>query len=126
VRRAVAEGELDRLRDAQQQLDYLDGLPGLIEDYSRDLPQLVAFPIRTVGQNDSENGLRIYRGTPDTVQPRPEVDQEAMGRKYRGLYDDLNLKAVKTADGLEFSWGFGQEFSKKCDSPKCTASATTS
>jgi hypothetical protein len=93
VRRAVAEGELDRLRDAQ---------------------------------NDSENGLRIYRGTPDTVQPRPEVDQEAMGRNYRGLYDDLNLKAVKTADGLEFSWGFGQKFSKKCDSPKCTASATTS
>jgi hypothetical protein len=49
VRRAVAEGELDRLRDAQQQLDYLDRLPRLIEDYLRDLPQLVAFPIRTVG-----------------------------------------------------------------------------
>src|SRR3712207_4156252 len=61
-----------------------------------------------------------------TAQPRPEVDQEAMGRKYRGLYDDLNLKAVKTADGLEITWGLGQEVGKKCASPRCKASATTS
>lgn len=70
---------------------------------------------RKVGQDDGENGLHIYVVTPDT-----------MGRKYRGLYDDLNLKAVRTADGLEITWGFGQESSKKCASPRCKASATTS
>jgi hypothetical protein len=123
--RTIAEGELDRLRDAQQQLDYLDDLPGLIEDYLQDLPQLIAYPTRKQDDGGSDS-IHIYRITPDTIQPRPEIDQEAMGRKYRGLYDDLNLKAVRTADGLEFTWGYGQKFSKKCDSPKCKASATTS
>jgi hypothetical protein len=92
--RAIAEAELDRLRD---------------------LRQLIAYLARKVGQDDGENGLHIYVVTPDT-----------MGRKYRGLYDDLNLKAVRTADGLEITWGFGQESSKKCASPRCKASATTS
>jgi hypothetical protein len=100
-----------RLRDAQQQLDYLDDLPGLIEDYLRDLPQLIAYPTRQRDDGDSDS-IRIYRVTPHTVQPRPEVDQEAMGRKYRGLYDDLNLKAVKTADGLEIEWGFGKDLAE--------------
>ena len=107
-------------------MDYLDDLPGLIEDYLRNLPQLIAYPTRKRDQDDSQNGLRIYKLTPDTAQPRPEVDQEAMGRKYCGLYDDLNLKAVKTADGLEITWGLGQEVGKKCASPRCKASATTS
>ena len=124
--RAAVEGQLDRLQNTQQRLDYLDDLPGLVEDYLRDLPQLIAYPTRKRDEDAAEDGLRIYKVTPDTVQPRPEVDQEAMGRKYRGLYDDLNLKVVKTADGLEITWGLGQEFSKKCASPRCKASATTS
>jgi hypothetical protein len=125
-RRAVAEDELDRLRDTQQQVDYLDDLPGLVEDYLRDLPQLIAYPTRKQDEDAVEDGLRIYKVTTDTVQPRPEVDQEAIGRKYRGLYDDLNLKAVKTSDGLEITWGLGRKFSTKCASPRCKASATTS
>jgi hypothetical protein len=118
--------QLDRLRDTQQRMDYLDDLPGLVEDYLRDLPQLIAYPVRKRDEDAAEAGLRIYRLTPDTAQPRPEVDQEAMGQKYRGLYDDLKLKAVRTADGLEITWGFGLGVSTKCASPRCTESATTS
>jgi hypothetical protein len=92
----------------------------------RDLTQFIGYATRKRDEDAAEDGLRIYRVTPDTVQPRPEVDQEAIGRKYQGLYDDLNLKAVRTADGLEITWGFGQELSKKCTSPRCTASVTTS
>lgn len=123
--RAVAEGELDQLRNTQQQLVYLNDLPDLIEDYLRDLPQLMAAPVRKWDE-DGSDGLQIYTVTPDTVQPRPEIDQEAMGRKFQGLYEQLGLKVVKTADGLEVTWDFGQGFSKKCASPRCTASATTS
>jgi hypothetical protein len=104
----------------------VDDLPGLIDDYLRDLPWLFESPVRKWDDGSGQDGLQFYKVTPGTVQPRPEVDQEAIGRKYRGLYDDLNLKAVKTAGGLEITWGFGQEFSKKCASPRCKASATTS
>ncbi|MDP8899713.1 MAG: recombinase zinc beta ribbon domain-containing protein [Actinomycetota bacterium] len=123
--KAQAERELDRLRDTQQQMDYLDDLPGLIEGYLRDLPQMIAAPVHRRDE-DGGDALDIYTVTPDTTQPRPEVDQEAMGRKYRGLYDDLGLKAVRTADGLEISWNFGQKVSKNCVSPRCTGPATIS
>lgn len=82
--RAVAEGELDQLRNTQQQLDYLNDLPDLIEDYLRDLPQLMAAPVRKWDE-DGSDGLQIYTVTPDTVQPRPEIDQEAMGRSFRAF-----------------------------------------
>jgi hypothetical protein len=107
---AQIEQELNRLRSIRQDRDYLDDLPGLVEDYLRDLPQLVDYPARKRDQDaDSDkNGLQIYKLSPDTVQPRPEVDYEAMGRKYRGLYDDLHLKAIAHKDGtLDITWGFG-------------------
>lgn len=124
-RRATAERELGQLRDARRRVEDLDALPDLVEDYLRDLPQLIAAPVRKWNE-DGGDGLRIYTVTPDTIQPRPEIDQEAMGRKFQGLYEQLGLKMVKTADELEVAWDFGQGFSKKCASPRCTASATTS
>jgi hypothetical protein len=85
----------------------------MVEDYLRDLPQLIAYPTRkrdqNDGQNDSQNGLHIYKVTPDTAQPRPEVDQEAVGRKHRGLYEDLQLRlVVHKSDRIEATGVFGR------------------
>lgn len=49
---------------------------------------MIAAPVHKQ-EEDGGGGLDFYTVTSDTAQPRPEVDQEAMGRKYRGLYDDL-------------------------------------
>jgi hypothetical protein len=41
-----------------------------------------------------------YRVTQDTAKPRVEsVDQEAESAKWRGLYQDLGLKAIAHKDG---------------------------
>jgi hypothetical protein len=106
--KAQIEKELNWLRSVRQDRDYLDDLPSLVEDYLRDLPQLIDYPARKRDAANGKDGLHIYKVTPDTVQPQPEVDYEAMGRKYRGLYDDLRLKAVVHKDGtLDVTWGFG-------------------
>jgi hypothetical protein len=111
--KTLAESEPERLRDNQQQVDCLDGLPGLIEEYLEDLPYISAMPTRKELDSDdirrADGKLKpLQRLTQNTVKPRPEVDVEAEALKYRGLYDKLGLKIVKyKEDTLEASWNIG-------------------
>jgi hypothetical protein len=101
--------ELENLRGSEKRLQELDRLADMVDDYLQDLPQLIAYPTRKRDEDDSEDGLRIYRVTPDTVQPRPEIDQDAIGRKYRGLYENLQLRLiVHKDDRIEATGVFGQ------------------
>ena len=121
TRRTAAEEELARLGDARERMEHLEALPGLIEAYLRDLPELVrgtGLGVReyeTVPEERTpDNPLGVYTLTPDRVRERTPEELEEIGReqqreraeRLRALYEVLGLSAVAHRDGtLEISWG---------------------
>jgi site-specific DNA recombinase len=129
--RAAAERELAALGSRVERARYLDALPGLVEEYVRDLPDLVhgtAAPVRdheTVPPARTEGSpLRPYRLGPKSIRRRTPEEMEELrlarererGRRYRAVYELLGLKAVAHKDGtLEISGAFGLGESKPGD-----------
>jgi site-specific DNA recombinase len=146
-RKKTAEEELARLEDARRNVEYLDELPRLVEDYLRELPQMIDYMPRiresTLSdehkdqlERDRRNGhgLKPYPVVPGTYRKRTpeemeELRQEAereQAERYQYMYAKLGLNVVAHKDGtLEFTWKAGKGVSKLCASPRCKAAATT-
>ncbi len=126
--KAVAERELAALGSRDERARYLSALPGLVEEYVRDLPDLVhgtEAPVRnheTVPPERAEGDtLRPYKLGPENIRRRTPEEVEGLrlarererGRRYRAVYDLLGFKAVAHKDGtLDVSGTFGLRESK--------------
>ena len=122
-RKAPAERELEALEDGAKRVRFLDSLPGLIEEYIRELPDLVHGREGTVREHVSvppeptgDGYLNIYKLTPERVRCRTpkeieelrDADERERGRRYRALYDMLGVKVMaRKDDTLEVSGTFG-------------------
>ena len=111
--RGVLEARLAMLADGEVRLRELEELPGLVEEYLRDLPELIGPEVRvreyeTVPEERTEeNPLGIYTLTPDRIMHltdgelgakrlTAEADRAA---RLRELYARLGLRAAVHADG---------------------------
>ena len=118
--RAGLEARLAKLTDAEQRLQELEALPGLVEEYLADLPNLIGrMPqgreYETVPeQRTPENPLGVYTLTPERIRHKNEEELVAeqrqyeadRGAKFRELYGMLGLRAAAHADGtLEITVG---------------------
>jgi hypothetical protein len=117
--------ELARLADARRNVEYLEELPQRVEEYLRDLPDLVegtGTPVReyeTVppGQEAGPDGsLPIYTLTPECIRYRTPEELEELrekrererAKRYGAAYAMLGLKVVAHHDGsLEITWRGG-------------------
>lgn len=123
ARKAAAETQLGAFDGSSERQRYLDSLPGLIEEYIRELPDLVhgrQGTIRehvTVPPEPAEDGSpniyklmpeRIRRRTPEEMEKLRNAEERERGRRYRAAYDMLGLKVVARKDGtLGVSGTFG-------------------
>lgn len=122
TRKTATEEELARLGDARDRIEYLDALPGLVEEYLRDLPELVrgaglgeVREYETIPEDrNADNPLGVYTLTPERVRDRTpgeldELRREQQGERaerLRALYEVLGLSVVAHKDGtLEIAWG---------------------
>ncbi|HEX5850633.1 MAG TPA: hypothetical protein VFY59_15665, partial [Rubrobacter sp.] len=123
-RKKAAEDELAKLEDAKRYVEYLDTVPRLVEDYLKELPQMIddvprirEYVIRDEYKGAGTNGhLRPQivvpgmhrKRTPEEMKVlRDEAERERIGR-YRRAYEMLDLKVVAYPDGtLEISWTGG-------------------
>jgi len=133
ARKAAAERELGALDGSAERQRYLDSLPDLIEEYIRELPDLVHGREGTVREHvtvppepPEDGSLNIYKPTPERVRQRtPEeieelrdAEERERGRRYRAAYDMLGLKIVARKDGtLEVSGTFGLREMKRGGEP---------
>jgi site-specific DNA recombinase len=114
------EARLAMLADGESRLRELEELPGLVEDYLKDLPYLVdRMPVireyETIGAERGESGsLPIYTLTPDRIRHLPEEEvarrkreaKAARGARFRELYAMLGLRAAVDRHGnLEITVG---------------------
>jgi chromosome segregation ATPase len=121
--REACHEEIRVLRESREELEALETLPELAEQYARDLPYLlnlrrVVKNYESIGaERTPENPLGTYKLTPDAirylsdkeVQRREREAEEKRATRYRAMYEDLNLRAVAHPDGmLEASWRFGE------------------
>jgi site-specific DNA recombinase len=105
-RKAGAEARLAELKDTKQRIAELEDLPELVDGFLRDLPHLLTWPIY---KPTPEGPLRLEPVTSETVSPPRERDEEAEAAQWRGVYEDLGLRAATDEDGmLEVTWRFGQ------------------
>jgi hypothetical protein len=109
------------LRADTGRMEALDSLPGLVEEYIRELPYLVQGPQRpirdhVVKEEFRKDGLEPYLLTPEIFRERTPEEKEELrqaeerkrGRRYRAMYELLGLKVVAQKDGtLEVSGTFG-------------------
>jgi site-specific DNA recombinase len=119
-RKKATEGELASLEEAQRNIDYLDDLPRLIEDYLRELPQMVdelprireytlSHEHEAQLERDRRNadGLKPYPVIPGTHRKRTPEELEQLRReaererdeRYRWAYEKLGLKVLACPDG---------------------------
>jgi hypothetical protein len=118
--RESLEARLAMLAEGESRLHELEELPGLVEEYLKDLPHLVdRMPVireyETIGaERGKEPSLPIYTLTPDRIRRLPEGEvvrrkreaEAARGARYRDLYAMLGLRAAVHADGtLEITVG---------------------
>jgi hypothetical protein len=101
------------LADGESRLREIEELPGLVEEYLRDLPDLVSrMPIirnyETVPpERDEIGGLALYTLTPERIRFLSEEEvarrerkaEAARGARFRELYAMLGLRAEVHADG---------------------------
>lgn len=106
------------LADGESRLRELEELPGLVEEYLKDLPHLVdrmplvreyetVPPEREPGLNGEGSSLPIYTLAPDRIRHLPEEEvarrereaEAARGARFRELYAMLGLRAAVHADG---------------------------
>lgn len=125
-KRGAAEEELARLADARRHVEYLEEVPQLVEEYLRDLPDLVegtgtpireyetVLPEREPGLEPGPDGsLPIYTLTPECIRYHTPEEMEKLREKrereraqrYGAAYAMLGLKVVVHHDGsLEITW----------------------
>lgn len=114
------EARLAMLAEGESRLRELEELPGLVEDYLKDLPYLVdRMPVireyETIGRERGEGGsLPIYTLTPERIRYLPEEEvarrkceaEAARGARFRELYAMLGLQAAVDRHGtLEITVG---------------------
>jgi hypothetical protein len=140
-RKKTAEEELARLEDARRNVEYLDELPRLVEDYLSELPQMLDYMprIRESVERDEYKtqhrpghlnprpvvpGMHRKRTPEEMEQLRHEAERERAER-YQYMYAKLGLKTVAHSDGtLDFTWKDGKSVSKLCASLKCRVAGT--
>jgi len=127
-RKKAAEDELAKLEDARRYAEYLDEMPPLVEDYLRELPEIIDHMPRIREHVLDENRTPVYvptksaksykievvvpgmhrKRTPKEMEElRGEAERERAGR-YRRAYEMLNLKVVDYPGGtLEIFWTGG-------------------
>jgi hypothetical protein len=102
-------------------MEELDSLPGLIEEYIRELPYLVQGPQRPIRDYVMKEGLReetliphrltldMFRErTPEEKEELRQAEETKRGLRYRAMYELLGLKKVVQKDGtLDVSGTFG-------------------
>ena len=123
ARKVAAKRELSALGAGSEGARYLDSLPALVEEYIRELPDLVHGREGTVRdyvtdppERTKDNPHGLYRLTPEHIRRRTPEEMEELrlaeererGRRYRAVYDLLGLGVVVCKDGtLEVSGTFG-------------------
>jgi len=119
--KAAAERELKALVADSGQLETLDSLPGLVEEYIRELPYLVQGPQRIirdhmVKEDHRNDEFEPYLLTPEVLRERRPEEREELhhteerkrSKRYRAMYELLGLKIVAQKDGtLDVSGAFG-------------------
>ena len=107
------EARLAVLADGEVRLRELEELPGLVEEYLRDLPELIGPEVRvreyeTVPELRTEdNPLGVYTLTPDRIMYMSDEELRAKrlaaeatrGARFRELYARLGLRVAVYADG---------------------------
>lgn len=148
TRKAGAERKLATLQDSRQRLDELRAYPDLIDEYLKELPELVHGRENLVREHAyteeheerrrearEEDRVPIFPLSPEMFRERtPEEIEELRcaqeserAERYRDVYTTLGLRIVAHKDGaLEFTWRAGKGVSEVCDSPRCTVAATIS
>ncbi len=108
-----AERELRRFEDRGMKLRQFEALPNLVEGYLRDLPNLLdhAPPVRdyeTVPEERTpENPLGFYSLTPGSIRhltkgelaEKKRAAEDARGKRFRAVYDDLGVWVVAHPHG---------------------------
>jgi site-specific DNA recombinase len=131
ARKSAAERQLGTLAASTERLATLDSLPGLVEEYIRELPYLVHGPPRMVRdyaikeefctedlseEDPHEIKFEPYLLTPDALRERTPEEKEELRQaeetkrdlRYRAMYQLLGLKIVVQKDGtLDVSGTFG-------------------
>jgi len=123
-RKQAAEDDLAKFEDGKRTIEYLDELPRLVEDFLRELPEMVEYMPRIRGYTTDEDRKKVYASYPPT-ELTPEVVVPGMHRKrtpeemaelhhkaaneraecYRELYEKLNLHVIAYPNrDLEISW----------------------
>ncbi len=148
ARRAEAQAELAALQDSRRRIDELRSYSKLVDEYLRDLPDLLRGgdrPIRNYAYTEEHEERRkrareegrllvstvspeMFRErTPQEVQELREARDLQDAERYRHVYTTLSLKVLAHEDRvMEFTWRAGEGVSNLCGSPRCTARATTS
>lgn len=120
-RAATLEAELATLTGRRRAAKELDEYEDLLNEYLADLPHLLALPVKKRdgnGHRKPNEPLKPYALTPETAKPRMEEDREAMGRKFREVYDALGLRVFAHFDRtLVIEWGFDQRTMLAPDEP---------
>jgi len=124
-KRSATEEELARLADARRHVECLEELPQLVEEYLRDLPDLVEGPGTPIREYETvpperepgpDGPLPIYTLTPECIRYRTPEEMEKLREKrereraerYGAAYAMLGLKVVAHHDGsVEITWRGG-------------------
>lgn len=121
--RAAVEGELDGLAGRDETLRRLRDLPGLVEEYLRDLPDLVGWRRAVRGyetvpeERTPENPLGAYTLTPERIRHRSAEEIRELERaarderaaRLREIYEAVGLTVTAHRDGtLVCRWAFGE------------------
>ncbi len=132
------EARLAMLADGEVRLRELEGLPELVEEYLRDLPEFLGADserwlreYETIPEARTEdNPLGLYTLTPERIRHKDGEQLEAERRaaleerrdRFREIYSALGLTVVCHRDrSLEIRWGNGCSEWRKGTSGCCTA-----
>ena len=129
ARKVAAERELRALDVTSERAKFLDSLPGLIEEYIRELPSLVhgrEGAVRDHAYTDEheerkrkareEGRLPMFPISPEMFRERTQEEMEELrekqererGQRYRAMYELLGLKITASKDKtLEVRGTFG-------------------
>ncbi len=118
--RTTLQERLAELAGGEARIRQLEGMPALVEEYLRDLPQLmdrrpVVREHETVGAERTEgNPLGLYLLTRDSIrhldgeelEEKRRAAEEERSQRFRQLYAMLDLRVVCHKDrSLEVTWG---------------------
>ncbi len=112
-KREDLEARLSVLADGEARLRELEELPGLVEEYLRDLPKLLGPEVRVreyeavPAERTPDNPHGVYTLTPDRIRyltggelaDKRLAAEAARGARFRELYARLGFWAAVRADG---------------------------